>query len=144
MAEIQSHFYHWKIINIMATMLMTIYRIGSFKTEIIFLRNKLTERNNLIKSFLPKNHIHQISISHKTDRNKDYHQDSTKHIFDLSNESNTCNGSEDIILMKKTDSSGRQQKGYKTSVFTTLYKKWSFLLKISSVNVTISAGVTFT
>ena len=58
-----------------------------------------------------------------SDKNKDYHQENTKHIFDLSNESNTWNVLEDIILMKKAGSSGRQQKGYKTSVFTTFYKK---------------------
>ena len=56
---------------------------GSFETEIIFLRNKLAERKNLIKSFRPKNHGHPTSISHNTYKNKDYHQDNMKHIFDF-------------------------------------------------------------
>ena len=67
-----------------------------------------------------------------------------KHIFDLSNESNTCNGVDDIILMKKTDSSDRQQKVDKTKCLYNPPQKWSFLLRISSVNATKFAGVTFT
>ena len=49
-------------------------------------------------------------ISHKTDANKDYHQENEIHNFDLSNESNTRDGSDDVILMKKKESSDRQQK----------------------------------
>ena len=56
-------------------------KVGSFKTEIIFLRNKLSERNNLIKSFLPQESC-ATSISHKTDKNKDYHQDTLWSLID--------------------------------------------------------------
>ena len=50
-------------------------QIGSHKDEIIYLRNKMTERNNPINSFFPKNHVQRTFISCKTDENKDYHQD---------------------------------------------------------------------
>ena len=50
-------------------------QIGSHKDEIIYLRNKMTERKNLINSFIPKNHVQRTSISDKTDGNKDCHQD---------------------------------------------------------------------
>ena len=37
-------------------------QIGSHKDEIIYLRNKMTERKNLINSFIPKNHVQRTSI----------------------------------------------------------------------------------
>ena len=73
----------------------------------------------MMNSFLPKNNVHPISISHKTDVNKVYHQQNVKHSFDLSSQSNTHNGAEDVILMKEADSSGIQKKSNETGVSTT-------------------------
>ena len=78
----------------------------------------MTDRNNLINSFLPKNHVHPFSISYKTDTNKVHHQVNIKHSVNLSNESNPINGSEDVILMEEVDRSGIHQKN-KTRVSTT-------------------------
>ena len=83
------------------------------------MRQKLTDRNNLVSFFLPKNHIHPFYIFHKTDENKVYHQENAKHSFDLSNGSNTRNGLEDTILMKELGSPSIQQKINKTHVSTT-------------------------
>ena len=66
--------------------------------------------NSLINSFLFNNHVHPLSISYTTDANKIHHQESLKHSFDLSNESYIRDDSEDVILMKETDSSVIQQK----------------------------------
>ena len=72
----------------------------------MFLRHELTEKSNLINSFLPKNHARLFSISRKTDANKVHHQENLKHSFEV----NTHNGSEDVILTKETGSSSMQQK----------------------------------
>ena len=91
---------------------------GPLESEIIFLRHKVTDKNNLINSFLPKNHVHPFSISHKTDTNKVHHQVNIKHSVNLSNESNSVNGSEDVILMEEVGRSSIQQKN-KMRVSTT-------------------------
>ena len=44
-------------------------QIGLFKSEIIFLRHELTEKNNITKFFPPQDHAHPFSISNKTDTN---------------------------------------------------------------------------
>ena len=80
------------------------------------MRHKLTEKNNLINSFLPQNHAHPFSIFHKIDTNKVHHQENVKHSFGV----NTHNGLEDVILTKETDSSSIQQKISKTRVSATI------------------------
>ena len=81
----------------------------------MFLRHELTEKSNLINSFLPKNHARLFSISRKTDANKVHHQENLKHSFEV----NTHNGSEDVILTKETGSSSMQQKISNTCVSGT-------------------------
>ena len=55
-----------------------------------------------------------------------------KHSFDLSNESNIHNGSEDAILMKEAGSSGIQQKINKTRVSTTIEINYDIAKKYSN------------